>query len=107
MQVEIVNDETIVRVTRDDMLFFIDEMTAHKKICHASYFGVLLSYNVDLEYVKFLSSKDCLKYLLDPGNMPQKYVWEYMKKLAQHLLATITKIKVGTLDGNEATNGCQ
>ena len=98
-------DETIVRVTRDNMLFFIDEMTAHKKICHASYFGVLLSDNLDLEYVKFLSSKDRLKYLSDPGILTQKYVWEYMKKLAQHLLATTTKIKVGTLDGNEATNG--
>ena len=105
MQVEIVNDETIVRVTRDDMLFFIDEMTAHKKICHASYFGILLPDNLDLEYVKFLSPKDCLKYLSDPAILPQKYVQEQMKKFAQHLLVPTTKIKVGTLDGNEATNG--
>ena len=38
IEVKIVNDEIIVRVTRDDMPFFIDERTARKKIYHAPQF---------------------------------------------------------------------
>lgn len=105
IEVKIVNGEIIVRVTRDDMPFFIDEMTARKKIYHAPDFGVALPDNLDLEYVKSLSTKDRLKYLSDPGILPQKCVGEYMKKLAQHLLDPSTEIKVGTLGGNGATKG--
>ena len=105
IEVKIVNGEIIVRVTRDDMPFFIDEMTARKKIYHAPDFGVALPDNLDLEYVKSLSTKDRLKYLSDPGILPQKCVGEYMKKLGQHLLDPTTEIKVGTLGGNGATKG--
>lgn len=105
IEVKIVNGEIIVRITRDDMPFFIDEMTARKKIYHAPDFGVALPDNLDLEYVKSLSTKDRLKYLSDPGILPQKCVGEYMKKLGQHLLDPTTEIKVGTLGGNGATKG--
>ena len=105
IEVKIVNGEIIVRVTRDDMPFFIDEMTARKKIYHAPDFDVALPDNLDLEYVKSLSTKDRLKYLSDPGILPQKCVGEYMKKLGQHLLDPNTEIKVGTLGGNGATKG--
>ena len=105
IEVKIVNGEIIVRVTRDDMPFFIYEMTARKKIYHAPDFGVALPDNLDLEYVKSLSTKDRLKYLSDPGILPQKCVGEYMKKLGQHLLDPTTEIKVGTLGGNGATKG--
>jgi hypothetical protein len=87
------------------MTFFIDEMTARKKIYHAPDFDVVLPDNLDLEYVKSLSTKDRLKYLSDPGILPQKCVGEYMKKLGQHLLDPTTEIKVGTLGGNGATKG--
>ena len=87
------------------MPFFIDEMTARKKIYHAPDFGVALPDNLDLEYVKSLSTKDRLKYLSDPGILPQKCVGEYMKELSQHLLDPTTEIKVGTLGGNGATKG--
>ena len=105
IEVKIVNGEIIVRVTRDDMPFFIDEMTARKKIYHAPDFDVALADNLDLEYVKSLSTKDRLKYLSDPGILPQKCVGEYMKNLGQHLLDPTTEIKVGTLGGNGATKG--
>jgi hypothetical protein len=105
IEVKIVNGEIIVRLTRDGMPFFIDEMTARKKIYHAPDFGVALPDNLDLEYVKSLSTKDRLKYLSDPGILPQKCVGEYMKKLGQHLLDPTTEIKVGTLGGNGATKG--
>ena len=49
------------------MPFFIDEMTARKKIYHAPDFGLSLPSNLDLQYVRLLSTKDCLRYLLDPG----------------------------------------
>jgi hypothetical protein len=105
IEVKIVDGQIILRVTRDDMPFFIDEMTARKKIYHAPDFGVALPDNLDLEYVKSLSTKDRLKYLSDPGILPQKCVGEYMKKLGQHLLDPTTEIKVGTLGGNGATKG--
>ena len=105
MEVKIVNDEIILRVTRDDMPYFIDEMTARKKIYHAPDFGVALPDTLDLEYVKSLSPKDRLEYLSDPNILPQKCVSEYMKKLGQHLLDPTTEIKVGTLGGNGATKG--
>lgn len=105
IEVKIVNGEIVVRITRDDMPFFIDEMTARKKIYHAPDFEVALPDNLDLEYVKSLSTKDRLKYLSDPGILPQKCVGEYMKKLGQHLLDPTTEIKVGTLGGNGATKG--
>ena len=38
IEVKIVNGEIIVRITRDDMPFFIDERTARKKIYHAPQF---------------------------------------------------------------------
>jgi len=87
------------------MPFFIYEMTARKKIYHAPDFGVALPDNLDLEYVKSLSTKDRLKYLSDPGILTQECVGEYMKKLDQHLLDSTTEIKVGTLGGNGATKG--
>ena len=105
MEFKIVNGEIIVRITRDDMPFFIDEMAARKKIYHAPDFGVALADNLDLEYVKSLSTKDRLEYLSDPDILPQKCVGEYMKKLGQHLLDPTTEIKVGTLGGNGATKG--
>ena len=58
IKVKIVNGEIIVRITRDDMPFFIDEMTARKKIYHAPDFDLALPDNLDLEYVKSLSTKD-------------------------------------------------
>ena len=105
IEVKIVDGQIILLVTRDDMPFFIDEMTARKKIYHAPDFDVALPDNLDLEYVKSLSTKDRLKYLSDPGILPQKCVGEYMKKLGQHLLDPTTEIKVGTLGGNGATKG--
>ena len=105
IKVKIVNGEIIVRITRDDVPFFIDEMTARKKIYHAPDFGVVLRDNLDLEYVKSLSTKDRLEYLSDPDILPQKCVGEYMKKLGQHLLNPTTEIKVGILGGNGATKG--
>jgi len=63
IEVKIVNGEIIVRITRDDMPFFIDDITTPKKIYHAPDFGVTLFDNLDLKYVKSLSIKDCLKYL--------------------------------------------
>ena len=105
MEVKIVNGEIIVRITRDDIPFFIDEMTARKKIYHAPDFGLALPDNLDLEYVKSLSTKDRLEYLSDPDILPQQCVGEYMKKLGQHLLDPTTEIKVGTLGGNGATKG--
>ena len=102
IEVKIVNGQIILRVTRDDMPFFIDEMTARKKIYHAPDFDVALPDNLDLEYVESLSIKDRLEYLSDPGILPQKCVGEYMKKLGQHLLDTTTEIKVSTLGGNGA-----
>ena len=105
IEVKIVNDQIILRVTRDDMPFFIDEMTTRKKIYHAPDFYVALPDNLDLEYVKSLSTKDRLKYLSDPSILPQKCVGEYMRKLGQHLLDPTTEIKVGTLGGNGATKG--
>ena len=63
IEVKIVNGEIIVRITCDDMPFFIDEITTPKKIYHAPDFGVTLFDNLDLKYVKSLSIKDCLKYL--------------------------------------------
>jgi len=105
IEVKIVNGQIILRVTRDDMPFFINEMTARKKIYHAPDFDVALPDNLDLEYVKSLSTKDRLKYLSDPGILPQECVGEYMKKLGQHLLDPTTEIKVGTLGGNGATKG--
>ena len=105
IEVKIVNGQIILRVTRDDMPFFIDEMTARKKIYHAPDFGVALPDNLDLEYLKSLSTKDRLEYLSDPDILPKKCVGEYMKKLGQHLLDPTTEIKVGTLGGNGATKG--
>jgi hypothetical protein len=105
IEAKIVNDKIILRVIRDDMPFFIDEMTAPKKISHAPDFGVALPDNLDLEYVKSLSTKDRLEYLSDPDILPQKCVGEYMKKLGQHLLDPTTEIKVGTLGENGATKG--
>jgi hypothetical protein len=87
------------------MPFFIDEMTARKKIYHAPDFGVSLPDSLDLDYVKSLSTKDRLEYLSDPDILPQKCVGEYMKKLGQHLLDPTTELKVGTLGGNGATKG--
>lgn len=57
VEVKIVNGQIILR----DMPFFIDEMTARKKIYHAPDFGVTLPANLDLDYVKSLSTKDRLK----------------------------------------------
>ena len=105
IELKIVDGQIILLVTRDDMPFFIDEMTARKKIYHAPDFDVALSDNFDLEYVKSLSTKDRLKYLSDPGILSQKCVGEYMKKLGQYLLDPTIEIKVGTLGGNEATKG--
>ncbi len=105
IEVKIVNGEIILRVTRDDMPFFIDEITARKKIYHAPDFGVALPDSLDLEYVKSLSTKDRLEYLSDPGILPQKCVGEYMKKLGQHLMDPNTEIKVGTLGKNGAAKG--
>ena len=105
IEVKIVNGQIILLVTRDDMPFFIDEMTARKKIYHALDFDLALPDNLDLEYVKSLSTKDRLKYLSDPDILTQKCVGEYMKKLDQHLLDSTTEIKVGTLGGNGATKG--
>ena len=48
-------------------------------------------------------TKDRLKYISNPGILPQKCVGEYMKKLSQHLLDPTTEIKVGRLNGNEST----
>ena len=81
IEVKIVDGQIILRVTRDDMPFFIDEMTARKKIYHAPDFDVALPDNLDLEYVKSLSTKDRLEYLSDPDILTQKCVGEYMKKL--------------------------
>jgi len=72
IEVKIVNDQIILRVIRDDMPFFIDEISARKKIYHAPDFGVALPDNLDLEYVKSLSTKDRLEYLSDPDILPQK-----------------------------------
>jgi hypothetical protein len=105
IEIKIVDGQIILRVTRDDMPFFIDEITARKKIYHAPDFDVALPDNLDLEYVKSLSTKDRLKYLSDPGILPQKCVGEYMKKLGQHLLDPTTEIQVGTLGRNGATKG--
>jgi hypothetical protein len=105
IEVKIVDGQIILRVTRDDMPFFIDEITARKKIYHAPDFDVALPDNLDLEYVKSLSTKDRLKYLSDPGILPQKCVGEYMKKLGQHVLDPTTEIQVGTLGRNGATKG--
>ena len=57
IETKIVNDQIILRVIRDDMPFFIDEITARKKIYYASDFCVALPDNLDLEYVKSLSTK--------------------------------------------------
>lgn len=95
----------ILRIIRDDMPFFIDEITARKKIYHAPAFGVALPDNLDLEYVKSLSTKDRLQYLSNPSILPPKCVGEYMKNLGQHLLDPTTKIKVGTLGEKGATKG--
>lgn len=105
IEVKTVNDQIILRVIRDGMPFFIDEITARKKIYHAPDFGVALPDNLDPEYVKSLSTKDRLKYLSDSNILPQKCVGEYMKKLGQHLLDPTTEIKAGTLGGNGATKG--
>jgi len=80
-------------------------MTARKKIYHALDFDLAFPDNLDLEYVKSLSTKDRLKYLSDPGILTQECVGEYMKKLDQHLLDSTTEIKVGKLGGNGATKG--
>ena len=104
-EVKIVDGEIILRITRDNRPYFIDERTARKKIYHAPDFGVVLPDNLDLEYVKSLSTKDRLKYLSDPDILPQKCVGEFMKKLGQHLLDPTTEIKVGTLGANGATKG--
>jgi len=93
IEVQIVNNQIILRVTRDDMQFFIDEITARKKIYHAPYFGLALPDNLDLEYIKSLSTKDRLEYLSDPEVLPQKCVGEYMKKLGQHLLEPTTTVR--------------
>nr|YP_010472329.1 hypothetical protein N4L43_pgp003 [Pleurosigma intermedium]UVG41940.1 hypothetical protein [Pleurosigma intermedium] len=105
IEVKIVDGQIILLVTRDDMTFSIDEMTARKKIYHAPDFDVALPDNLDLESVKSLSTKDRLKYLSDPDILPQECVGEYMKKLGQHLLDPTTEIKVGTLGGNGAIKG--
>ena len=105
IEVKIVNGQIIILVTRDNMPFFIDDMTVRKKIYHAPDFDVALPDNLDLEYVKSLSTKDRLNYLSDPGILPQECIGEYMKKLGQHLLDPTTEIKVGTLGGNGATKG--
>jgi len=82
IEVKIVNGQIILRVTRDDMTFFIDEMTARKKIYHAPDFDVALPDNLDLEYVKSLSTKDRLKYLSDPGirYSASKVCWRIYEK---------------------------
>jgi len=105
VEVKIINDQINLRITRDDMPFFIDEMTARKKIYHAPDFGVELPDNLDLDYVKSLSTKDRLEYLSNPDILPQECVGEYMKKLGQHLLNPATEIKTGTLGGNGAAKG--
>ena len=105
IEVKIIDDQIILRVTRDGMPFFIDEMTARKKIYQAPDFGVALPDNLNLEYVKSLSTKDRLEYLSDSGILPQKCVGEYLKKLAQHLLDPTINIEVGTLGKNGATKG--
>ena len=105
IEVKIVNGTIIVGITRDDMVFFIDEITARKKIYHAPDFKITLPNNPYLEYVKSLLTKDRLEYLSDPDILPQKCVGEYMKKLGQHLLDSTTEIEFGTLGGNGATKG--
>ena len=87
------------------MPFFINELRARKKIYHAPDFDLALPDNLYLEQVKSLSTKHRLKYLSDPGLLPQKCVYEYMKKLGQHLLDPTTEIKVGTLGGSRTTKG--
>ena len=56
----------IILVTNDNMLFFINEMRARKKIYYGSDFSLTLADNLDLKYVKSLSTKDRSKYLSDP-----------------------------------------
>jgi hypothetical protein len=104
-EIKIVDGQLILRLTRDDMPFFIEELAARIKIYHAPDFGVVLPDTLDLDYVKSLSPKDRLEYLSDPDILPQKCVGDYMKRLGQHLLDPTTKIQVGTLGGNGATKG--
>jgi len=104
-EAKVVDGQIILRVVRDDMPFYIDETTARKKIYHAPNFGVALPENLDLGYVKSLSTKDRLEYLSNPDILPPECVWEYMQKLGQHLMDPTTRITVSTLGKNGATKG--
>ena len=53
----------------------------YKNLSYPPDFDVALPDNLDLEYVKSLSTKDRLEYLSDPDILTQKCVGEYMKKL--------------------------
>lgn len=93
------NEEYVVRIIRDDMPVFIGESQARKKIYHAPDFGIKLPESFDVNYAEQLEPKARMEYVRK--TLPPKYVYDFMKAMAEHVAAAETNvIKMGTLGGN-------
>lgn len=82
IKVIIINGKIITCLTRDDMAFVLMRWRHVKKVSYTYHrdFDIAVANNLGLEYVKFLSTKDHLKYFSDLDILIQKYVSKYMKK---------------------------